>query len=144
MQQNSEQVNITLKTVIYDLDSGEQETQEQSFTGEWIKDGTIDVLKYEEVMEEAGKVQNMITIRPNRVSIRRTGAIQMSQQFQSNQKTENVYQHMHGNIHMETFTESITFSEDSVPQMLEVYYTMKLNGDLERKHQLRLQFSRRK
>lgn len=37
MQQNSEHVNITLKTLIFDLDSGDQETQEQTFTGEWTK-----------------------------------------------------------------------------------------------------------
>ncbi|GIO24756.1 DUF1934 domain-containing protein [Oceanobacillus sp. J11TS1] len=144
MQQNSEKVNITLKTVIYDMDSDEQETQEQSVAGEWIKKGDIDVLKYEEVIEEAGTIQNMITIRPERVSIRRTGAIQMNQQFQSGQKTENIYQHMHGNIHMETYSESITFTENTMPRMLEINYTMKLNGQLERKHQLKLQFSRRK
>lgn len=144
MQQNSERVNITLKTMIYDVDSEEQETQEQSFAGEWTKKGNIDVLRYEEVIEEAGTIQNMITIRPERVSIRRTGAIQMNQQFQLGQKTENIYQHMHGNIHMETFAESISFTEDTMPRVLEMYYTMKLNGQLERKHQLRLQFSRRK
>ncbi|WP_152656903.1 DUF1934 domain-containing protein [Oceanobacillus sp. CFH 90083] len=141
MQQNSEQVHITLKTVIDDLDSGEQETQEQSFTGEWMKKGSIDVLKYEEVMEEAGKIQNIIMIRPERVSIKRTGAIQMNQQFQSGQKTENIYQHMHGNIHMETYSESITFTEDIMPRVLEINYTMKLNEQMERKHQLKLQFS---
>jgi len=141
MQQNSEHVNITLKTVIYDVDSGEQETQEQTFTGEWTKKGNIDVLKYEEVNEEVGTIQNMIMIRPERVSIKRTGVILMNQQFQLGQKTENIYQHMHGNIHMETFTESISFTESSMPRVLDMNYTMKLNEQLERKHQLKLQFS---
>ncbi|MFD1416415.1 DUF1934 domain-containing protein [Oceanobacillus jeddahense] len=141
MQQNSEHVNITLKTVIYDVDSGEQETQEQSFTGEWTKKGSIDVLKYKEVNEEVGTIQNMIMIRPERVSIKRTGVIQMNQQFQLGQKTENIYQHMHGNMHMETFTESISFKEDTMPRALDMNYTMKLNEQLERKHQLKLQFS---
>ena len=141
MQHNSEHVTITLKTVIYDVDSGEQETQEQSFTGEWTKKGSIDVLKYEEVNEEAGTIQNMIMIRPERVSIKRTGVIQMNQQFQLGQKTENIYQHMHGNIHMETFTESISFTEDAMPRVLDMNYTMKLNEQLERKHQLKLRFS---
>ncbi|MCT1901223.1 DUF1934 domain-containing protein [Oceanobacillus sojae] len=141
MQQNSEHVDITLETMIFDLDSGDQETQEQTFTGEWTKKGDIDVLRYKEVIEEAGIIQNMIMIRPERVSIKRTGAIQMNQQFQLGQKTENIYQHMHGNIHMETFVESITFTEDTMPRMLEMNYTMKLNGQIERKHQLKLQFS---
>lgn len=141
MQQNSEHVYITLETMIFDLDSGDQETQEQTFTGEWTKKGDIDVLRYKEVIEEAGTIQNMIMIRPERVSIKRTGAIQMNQQFQLGQKTENIYQHMHGNIHMETFVESITFTEDTMPRMLEMNYTMKLNGQIERKHQLKLQFS---
>lgn len=141
MQQKSEDVNITLKTVIYDLDSGEQETQKQSFMGEWTKKGSIDVLKYEEVNEEVGTIQNMIMIRPERVSIKRTGVIQMNQQFQLGQKTENIYQHMHGNMHMETFTELISFTEDTMPRVLDMNYTMKLNEQLERKHQLKLQFS---
>ncbi|GGP15282.1 DUF1934 domain-containing protein [Oceanobacillus neutriphilus] len=141
MQQNSEHVNITLKTLIFDLDSGDQETQEQTFTGEWTKKGDIDVLRYKEVIEEAGTIQNMIMIRPERVSIKRTGAIQMNQQFQLGQKTENIYQHMHGNIHMETFVETITFTEDTMPRVLDMNYTMKLNGQIERKHQLKLQFS---
>lgn len=141
MQQNSKHVNITLKTMIFDLDSGEQETQEQNFTGEWTKKGDIDVLRYQEVIEEAGTIQNMIMIRPERISIKRTGAIQMNQQFQLGQKTENIYQHMHGNIHMETFVESITFTEDTMPRVLDMNYTMKLNGQIERKHQLKLQFS---
>ncbi|MEK4298386.1 DUF1934 domain-containing protein [Oceanobacillus sp. FSL W8-0428] len=141
MQQNSEHVNITLKTLIFDLDSGDQETQEQTFTGEWTKKGDIDVLRYKEEVEEAGTIQNMIMIRPERVSIKRTGAIQMNQQFQLGQKTENIYQHMHGNIHMETFVESITFREDTMPRVLDMNYTMKLNGQIERKHQLELQFS---
>ena len=141
MQQNSEHVNITLETMIFDLDSGDQETQEQDFTGEWTKKGDIDVLRYKEVIEEAGTIQNMIMIRPERVSIKRTGAIQMNQQFQLGQKTENIYQHMHGNIHMETFVESIAFTEDTMPRVLDMNYTMKLNGQIERKHQLKLQFS---
>ncbi|WP_080872312.1 DUF1934 domain-containing protein [Oceanobacillus timonensis] len=141
MSQQSEPVNIKLETSIYDVDSGEQETQEQSFTGEWTKKGNIDVLKYEEMMEEAGTIQNVVMIRPERVSIKRTGAIRMNQQFQSGQKTENIYQHMHGNMHMETYSESITFQEDTMPRVLEIKYTMIINGQMERKHKLRLQFS---
>ncbi|MFD1064562.1 DUF1934 domain-containing protein [Oceanobacillus locisalsi] len=141
MQQQSEQVNIKLQTSIYDVDSGEQETQEQTFTGEWMKKGNIDVLKYEETNEEAGTIQNTVMIRPERVSIKRTGAIRMNQQFQLGQKTENIYQHMHGNMHMETYSESITFQEDTMPRVLNIKYTMVINGQMERKHQLKLQFS---
>ncbi len=103
MQQNSEHVNITLKTLIFDLDSGDQETQEQTFTGEWTKKGDIDVLRYKEEVEEAGTIQNMIMIRPERVSIKRTGAIQMNQQFQLGQKNRKylsayAWQYSYGNF----------------------------------------------
>lgn len=144
MENGRKEVTIELETTIYDMETKEQETQKQSFPGELMAQGKFDVLRYKEVLEDGQVIQNMITIQPERVAVRRTGAIKMNQQFQENKRTENIYQHMHGNIHMETFTNSISFEKHGDAKgALHMDYTMKLNGQLEREHTLKLSISRR-
>ncbi|GLO67700.1 DUF1934 domain-containing protein [Oceanobacillus kimchii] len=142
MTNGRKEVTIELKTTIHDIETGDKETQKQSFSGELIAQGKFDVLKFTEVLEDGQKIQNMITIQPERVAIRRSGAIKMNQQFQENSRTENIYQHMHGSMRMETFTNRISFEKEKDDKgNLQMDYNMKLNGQLEREHRLVLTFS---
>lgn len=141
MVQPKNQVFIHLKTVIND--TGELEENEVKAAGSFYQRNNLDVLTYKEELEKAGEVNTLITIQPERVTIKRTGAVSMHQQFQKEKLTENVYQHPHGNIHMETFTNGILYRApgEKQPGLLQLEYTMKLNGQNERRHTLELLFT---
>ena len=139
--QPKKQVSIHLKTVIED--AGVKEKSEVKASGVFYQKSNLDVLTYKEEIEGHGKANTLITIQPDRVSIKRTGVVSMHQQFRIGKLTENVYQHPHGNIHMETLTGKMVYrvpSEEEVGR-LELTYIVKLNGQDERKHTLELLFT---
>ena len=141
MVQPKKQVFIQLKTVIND--TGEIEKNEVKFSGVFSQKGSLDVLTYKENLEDQGEVSTLITIQPDKVSIKRTGIVSMHQQFRIGRVTENVYQHPHGNIHMETLTDKASYTplEKGESGNLQLGYTTKLNGQNERKHTLDLAFT---
>lgn len=141
MMQPKKQVSIHLKTVIED--TGETEMNEVRATGVFYQRNNLDVLTYKEEIEGHGGANTLITIQPERVTIKRTGVVSMHQQFQIGKRTENVYQHPHGNIHMETLTGKINYKVPSEREQgrLELAYIVKLNGQDERKHTLELLFT---
>lgn len=138
MDENAKQVAVELKTVIDD--NGEMEYNTVREIGQYYRRGKVDVLTYNETTEDGSAIHNMLTIHTDKVSVKRTGPISMHQQFREQKTSENVYQHPHGNIHMETFTHSIGYQRLSDKQngRLTIDYTVKLNGQDERKHQLAL------
>jgi uncharacterized beta-barrel protein YwiB (DUF1934 family) len=104
---------------------------------------TLAVLTYKEEIEGHGTVNTLITIQSGKVSIKRKGAVSMHQKFRLQHPTENVYQHPHGNIHMETYTDQMTYipPESEKSGRLRLEYNVKLNGQEERKHTLELVFT---
>jgi len=140
MVQPKKQVFIHLKTVIND--AGEIEENEVKSSGVFYQKGSLDVMTYKENLEDQGEVSTLITIQPNKISIKRTGVLSMHQQFRIGRVTENVYQHPHGNIHMETLTDKASYTslEQGESGHLQLGYTTKLNGQNERKHTLDLVF----
>lgn len=134
-------VKINLFTTITDGGETEQNAQQQS--GKFfLKDGR-QVLTYQEKLEDGSLVKNLITIQNQKVTISRSGAIKMNQKFMAGQITENVYQHPHGKLHMETYTKTIGHSSSSDPigGSVDIAYTVKLNGQDERNHTLRLAYN---
>lgn len=140
MKQNGEQVMIQLHTSIDD--DGNIENNHVKLTGQFFNRNDIDVLIYEEELEEGVKIKNLVTIQAERVNIKRSGMITMNQQFLVDQITETHYEHPHGTFHMETFTHSITYESIKVSEQgrLVIDYTVKLNGMEERKHILELTY----
>jgi len=138
MNKQAEKVTIKLNTTIDDQGEMEYNTVEES--GQFFRRGEVDVLIYEEEIEEGAHIRNLITIKQDKVNIKRTGPITMNQQFLLNQKTETHYQHPHGQLHMETYTKSVTYESaaTSCQGRLTISYTVKLNGMDERKHVLEL------
>lgn len=138
MDSFSKKVSVELRTVIDDAGTKEYNTVNQ--TGNFFKKDKFDVLTYDEEVEQGPPVRNLITIYPDKVSIKRTGIVKMHQQFQVNQLTENLYKHPHGNIHMETFTNAINYQELTLEHhgFLAIDYTVRLNGQEDREHQLQL------
>lgn len=131
-------VDLELSTVIKDGDS--EETNRVTAVGEIISKQGIDMVTYDENLVEEGKVRNVVTIQANKVSVKRDGIVKMNQLFREGKKSENVYQHPHGRIHMETYTYAINydpFSKES-PGKLSIDYQVSLNGQEARMHKLTL------
>jgi len=138
MEVNPKRVAVELQTAIED--DGQKEYNTVRGTGHLYQKETMDVLTYRETTEDGSTINNMLSIHTDKVTVKRTGLVSMHQQFCEKQTSENVFQHPHGNIHMETFTNAINYQTLSGQQngRLTIDYTVKLNGQDEREHQLRL------
>lgn len=131
-------VSGTLQTEI--TDDKESEHITTHFNGEFYHRQNMDVLTFQEKNNEDLSIKNLITIHTDKVSIKRTGDITMHQQFRAQQTTENVFKHPHVNIHMETYTQKLDYYAPSCMDTgkLSITFTVKLNGQAERNHQLTL------
>lgn len=142
MEQEQSQVTIQLSTVI--MDDGEKESISNTYEGRFLSRGSVDVLMYEERTEENEVIKNLMTIHPEKVNIKRSGAITMNQQFLLDRLTESFFEHPHGRIHMETATTSLKYrslTKEAIGKLV-VLYKVKLNGQEQRNHQLVLTYKR--
>src|SRR5690625_5033308 len=140
MKQRGKRVSIQLHTSIEDR--GNIESNHVKQTGQYFNRHHMDVLIYEEELEEGAIIKNLVTIQTDKVNIKRSGIIAMNQQFLVDQMTETHYEHPHGAFHMETFTNSVTYEPLATNNQgrLAIDYTVKLNGMDERKHLLELTY----
>jgi|SRR5690625_42745 len=140
MKQREKQVLIELQTRIDD--QGDTEKNYVKQTGRFYNRNNMDVLIYEEELEDGAIIKNLVTIQSDKVNIKRSGIITMNQQFIVDQITETHYEHPHGTFHMETFTDSVTYEslETNDQGRLTIDYTVKLNGLNKRKHLLELTY----
>lgn len=137
-------IYMELQTTIKDGETKEKNTVKEK--GKIYTKEHIDMIMYEEQAENENQkvVKNIITIQPEKVTIRRSGAVKMNQMFQEGKRSESVFQHPHGRIHMETFTQSFeyqSFNEEKTGK-LAINYTVKLNGQEPRQHFLELIFKK--
>lgn len=133
-------VSIRLVTEIRELDEKAVTVVEE--TGSLIQKGKFTVLTFTEHQEDQPNIDAFITITDDKVSIKRTGAVDMHQQFKKKQQTENMYRHALGIIHMETYTDQVIFEKQNnqLKGKLFISYTTKLNGEGNRRHRLTLTF----
>ncbi|WP_077329390.1 DUF1934 domain-containing protein [Virgibacillus siamensis] len=138
MNLESKSITIEMQTMI-DND-GEMEYNTLNESGTYYEKGNRCILTYEETTDDGAAIKNLITINPDRVSIKRVGVVTMHQQFHTGQKTENVFQHPHGNIHMETYTDTIAFQSLTGERngLLTIDYSVSLNGQEARTHKLEM------
>lgn len=135
-------VRIKLRTIIDD--NGQMEYNTMSCSGVLRKAKHADVLIFNETNEgESGAIKNLVTIKAGEASIKRTGALSMHQQFREGTITENAFMHPYGHMHMETKTERFSYeTADTGAGTLAIHYTVKLNGQEERQHELMLQYQK--
>ncbi|WP_284140157.1 MULTISPECIES: DUF1934 domain-containing protein [unclassified Virgibacillus] len=134
-------MKIEMRTTIDD--NGQMEYNTICQLGTLQRRENIHVLLFEEVSEENAVIKNLITIQPEKVNIKRTGNVMMNQQFVERQITENVLRHPYGTIHMETYTNAISYEDtDQENGQLTIDYTVKLNGQEARKHLLELNYKK--
>lgn len=138
MSKRQEKIKLVLKTTI--KDQGQVEKNVVKATGTLFQRPTMDVLIYDEKTKEGATVNNLLTINEEQVTIKRSGPVNMHQQFIKNQTTESIYKHPHGLIHMETFTKEISYIRRK--GWLEIAYTVSLNGQEKRQHFLTLTFDK--
>ncbi|ASK62047.1 hypothetical protein CFK37_07680 [Virgibacillus phasianinus] len=121
-------------------DGKEIEDTTTHFTGDFYHREKMDVLTFQEENDDDLSIKNLITIHNDKVSIKRTGDITMHQQFRVNQITEDVFKHPHVNIHMETYTNKLKYQApiNNDSGKLSISFTVKLDGQEEREHQLNL------
>ncbi|MFB1049670.1 DUF1934 domain-containing protein [Paraliobacillus sp. JSM ZJ581] len=139
---NGQHIPVSIRLVTEIKELGEKAVTVVEESGSFMQRGNIAVLRFEEQQEEQEKIDSLITIYNDKVSIKRTGTIDMHQQFKKKQWTENVYRHAFGTIHMETHTDQITYQELKHNQKgkLFISYTTKINGEGNRRHRLTLTF----
>lgn len=144
MKLNKKRVLIELRTVIDD--QGEKELSIIKQKGYFRKKGNIELITFVDEMTDVGRIEHFITIRADKINIKRSGSIAMNQQFILGRKTESLYRHPYGSFHMEIFTKSMKhkpFSEDGEGSVL-IEYDAKLNGEQIRKHHLTLIYTEEK
>lgn len=144
MSVNKKNVNIELRTVIED--DGEKELMIVKQKGKYFKRSDLEVLTYTEKTDGEEDIDNMISIYPNKINIKRTGAISMNQLFLKGRLTESLYRHPYGNIHMEIDTISMSYEsiEETGRGQAVIAYRAMLNGAKERNHYLTLTFMEEK
>src|SRR5699024_12730336 len=137
----SKKVNVELRTVIED--DGDKELVIVKQKGKYSKRNNLEVLTDTEEMDEGEDVENMISIHADKINIKRSGAISMNQIFIKGRVTESLYQHQHGNIHMNINTDSISYEQiDHTGQgQVIIAYQAMLHGTEERNHYLTLTFT---
>ncbi|WP_226036264.1 DUF1934 domain-containing protein [Aquibacillus saliphilus] len=142
METSKVPVNIKLITEINDTGSKDVTTIEE--TGNFYQKGNISVLTFTEHSEDQEDVSAMITILQDKVSVKRTGAVDMHQVFKKKKKTENTFKHAYGTMHMETYTDQITYEQSANDKKgkLFISYTTRLNGEIDRRHRLTLFFTK--
>lgn len=140
MNQRKKNVLIQLKTTI--TDEQDIESSVVNERGIFMSRDGLDVLMFVETTDDGHKIKNLLTIQPHKVSIKRSGAISMNQQFGIDQVSECMYEHPHGTLHMETMTSSISYQSlrtNDVGKLM-IAYTLSLNGQARRNHQLTLTY----
>ncbi|MGM8364748.1 DUF1934 domain-containing protein [Virgibacillus sp. W0181] len=141
MNRTEKKVKIKLHTVIDDNEG--KEHNHIAAEGTFYQRGSTGVLTFEEKNDNNETIKNFITIHSEKVNVKRSGAITMNQQFRLHRKTESQFQHPFGQIGMETMTHTLAYEplDQTKSGQLFISYTVKLNGETERAHQLKLIFT---
>ncbi|WP_163539765.1 DUF1934 domain-containing protein [Gracilibacillus sp. YIM 98692] len=140
----SDKSPVSLKMTMEIYDTGNKEVTVVEEKGTLMERSNTSVLTFSEHNENDEKINSMITIQPEKVSVKRSGAVAMHQKFQKKQITENVYRHEFGTIHMETHTDQILYEAPKGNKYgkLFVSYQTSLNGEDPRRHRLTIQLQK--
>src|SRR5690625_1029056 len=138
MKHQGEKVKIKVQYIIHHDGQEEQNVAEE--VGSLFKKDHFHVLRYQETNDVGETIRNLITIQPEQVNIRRSGAISMNQRFIEKQTTEGIYKHEYGEFYMETNTHSIDYKPLTRTEQgtLKMNYTVLMNGNIMRKHELKV------
>lgn len=137
MEEIKETVAITLETTI--RDGKDLQTETVKAEASLLQTATHAMVQFKHEMEET-IVDTVFIIKAGKVTLKRTGAYQLTQQFNLNRKTESHYRHPYGSFNLSTETQKIDFIPLSSSERgrLTMDYQTVLNGETKRRHTLRL------
>lgn len=133
-------IKVELRTVI-DRD-GDKEMSIVKQKGEYMRKASIEIITFTENHEDIGEVRNYITVQEDKVTIKRSGAVTMNQQFKEGERDECLYRHPHGSLHLDTLTKTLTkrrLAGDAPGEVIIVYDTI-VNGIESQAHHLTLTY----
>ncbi|MEI3604256.1 DUF1934 domain-containing protein [Pseudogracilibacillus sp. SE30717A] len=139
MKLESKNISIELRTVIED--QGNKELSIIKQTGTYIRKGHLEVISFVEKSNDLGNVDTLITIKSDKVNIKRSGKISMNQQFVKGKRTECLYRHPYGSFLLEIQTESILLEplRDGEGKVI-IQYDVMMNKEEIRHHHLTLTY----
>ncbi|HLS65557.1 MAG TPA: DUF1934 domain-containing protein [Pseudogracilibacillus sp.] len=145
MSLHKKRVNVELRTVIDD--EGRKELSIIKQQGTYMANERVEVITFKEETEDFGPIKNIITIYPNKVTIKRTGLIRMVQQFVVGEKYECLYRHPYGSFLMEIDTKSIEHKQlrrtDGIGTVC-IEYDARMDRNTTRYHHLTLTYTEEK
>jgi uncharacterized beta-barrel protein YwiB (DUF1934 family) len=133
-------VQIELKTVVDD--EGEQEHSVIKETGDYYQKGSVRVVMFTDRTDDVGDIKTTIQIHPGKVTVKRSGAISMYQQFIEGEKSVCVYRHPYGMFPFDIHTHSIkeTHMDERLAGELVITYDA-ITEETIRKHQVTLTYT---
>lgn len=134
-----QQVHVILDTTI--TEDGHTQKESVRVMGEVIGLGMKRMIKFTEINDQNEAIDTVMMLGEDKVTLKRTGAVNMSQQFIESQKTESHYQHPLMRFRIETYTDTINYryKETDAALSLTMRYRTVIDGEGERTHTLNLQ-----
>lgn len=101
----------------------------------------MEVISFVEKTNDFGNVDTLITIKSDKVNIKRSGKLSMNKQLMEGKKTECLYRHPYGSFLLEIRTKSIKHDpiRDGEGKVV-IQYDMMMNREESRYHHLTLTY----
>lgn len=136
-------VSIQLHTIIDD--QGEKEMSIIKQRGLYYCKENLEVITFVDEVGGIGTINNHISITPDKVTVKRSGAVKMTQQFMEGKKSECLYRHPYGMFHMELYTHHISKEvTDNGRTEVVIEYDAIMNKEEPRSHHLTLTYMEEK
>lgn len=133
-------VDIEVNTEIID-ENGEETIQKQE-KGIYSHKNDLHVIKYDEQMDDFGKVKTTLIIQQEKIVLKREGTLKLHQIFRIGNKTEALYTHPYGSFRLETSTHRMEFYKGMNKRSGRVFidYDVVINDQEPRRHTLQVKF----
>lgn len=134
----NERIAVTIHLHTRRISQDQMETENYYSTGELMEKGGSLYLRYEEKMDELGKVTTVIKFSKKTATIIRHGAITMRQELVLQKETQGSYQTPYGRLTMWAMASRIEFGwiEKERTGKLRLFYTIGLDGEAPGKQEL--------
>ena len=133
-------VDLGVNTEIID-ENGEETIQKQE-KGIYSHKNDLHVIKYDEQMDDFGKVKTTLIIQQEKIVLKREGTLKLHQIFRIGNKTEALYTHPYGSFRLETSTHRMEFYKGMNKRSGRVFidYDVVINDQEPRRHTLQVKF----
>ena len=111
-------------------------------TGEWTHEKGIDLIRYEEALEDGGnRTQVLLSLQDGGVTMLRQGAYETNMVFRKGQRYESQYTTPFGTMEMAIFCTKVNCAIKEHDGTLQLQYRLDLNGQYASMHQMEMRFA---